>query len=355
VVLVDVRRLGTNQMERCNHVRDMGGGLVAVGGPTSYGVGGYFDTPLEDTLPVDMAIRDEKRRPSLAIVFIIDHSGSMSETSGGVEKLELAKEAAARSVELLFPTDRVGVIAFDDTAAWVVPDRSRIRWVVNSIGTIRSGGGTDIMAGLRAMAEDLPSDPANVKHVILLTDGGADPTGIPELVQRLYAENGITLSTVAVGRDAAPFLEDLAELGGGRYHFTADASSVPSIFTEETTLASRAYIVEEPFFPTLANSSPILTGVASVPRLYGYVATSAKPLAQVILKSEKDDPILAAWQYGLGRSVAFTSDATGHWGRDWVAWQNFPAFWVQAVRYTLGDVQDSVLEMDVVIEVSQPA
>lgn len=363
VVLVDVpaSALSAGQMENLQiYVRDLGGGLVAVGGPTSYGVGGYYQTPLEAALPVDMQIKDEKRRPSLGIVFIIDHSGSMGETSGGVEKLELAKEAAARSVQMLFPTDRVGVIAFDDTASWVVPmtDLSNPAAVLSAIGSIRVGGGTDILGAVQAMAKVLPGDPAKVKHVILLTDGGADPAGIPELVKKLNAENGITLSTVGVGQDAAPFLKDLAALGNGRYHFTTDASSIPSIFTEETSLATRAYIVEEPFFPKLVNASPILAGIdpsagsgqAATPRIYGYVATSAKDLAQVILKSEKDDPILATWQYGLGRSAAFTSDATGRWGRDWVAWPGFATFWAQTVRYTLGDSSNTALEMNVTLD-----
>lgn len=352
VTLVDVpaRTLTNRQMESLrSYVHDLGGGLVAVGGPTSYGVGGYFGTPLEDALPVEMQIKDEQRRPSLGIVFIIDHSGSMSDSSGGVMKLELAKEAAARSVELLFPTDRVGVVAFDDTASWVVPmtDLANPNEVISLIGSIQPGGGTDIMSGMRAMADVLPDDPAKVKHVILLTDGGADPTGIPQLVQRLLAESGITLSTVAVGNDAAPFLKDLAALGSGRYHFTNNAESIPSIFTEETMLASRAYIEEGAFFPEQVNPSPILAGINSVPQLLGYVATSPKDLAQVILQSEKKDPILATWQYGLGRAVAFTSDASGRWARDWVGWQGFPTFWAQTVASTLSDTASTALELTV--------
>jgi Ca-activated chloride channel family protein len=352
VVLADVpaSQLGNNQMETLqSYVRDLGGGLVAVGGPTSYGVGGYYGTPLEDALPVDMQIKDEKRRPSLDIVFIIDHSGSMGETSGGVTKLDLAKEAAARSIELLFPNDHVGVIAFDDTASWVVPitDLQNPEDVANAIGSIQVGGGTDIYAGLLAMSKVLPNDPAKVKHVILLTDGGADSTGIPELVKKLYQENGITLSTVGVGNDAAPFLKDIAALGGGRYHFTNNASTIPNIFTEETSLASRAYIVEESFFPTLVNSSPILANITETPQLHGYIASSAKDLAQVILKSDKGDPILATWQYGLGKSVAFTSDATGRWARDWASSKTFPTFWTQAVRYTINDSLNSALQMTI--------
>lgn len=355
VLLVDVpaRQLGMSQMEALQtYVRDLGGGLAAVGGPSSFGVGGYYDTPLEAALPVDMQIKDEQRRPTLALVFIIDHSGSMSEISGGVAKLELAKEAVARSLDLMFSTDRVGVIAFDDTAKWVVPmtDLTEPEAALAAVGSIQIGGGTDILAGLQAMAEVLPDEPAKVKHAILLTDGGADPTGISELVERLYAENGITLSTVGVGRDAAPFLEDLAAQGGGRYHFTADPASIPTIFTEETSLATRAYLVEETFFPKQVNPSPILAGISSLPSLRGYVASSPKSLAQVILVSDQGDPILAVWQYGLGRALAFTSDAGGRWARDWLRSEQFAVFWAQAIRSILGESRQAVLETDVSLQ-----
>jgi Mg-chelatase subunit ChlD len=358
VVLVDVpaRQLTSRQMTTLqSYVRDLGGGLVVVGGPTSYGVGGYFRTPLEETLPVEIQIKDEQRRPSLAIVFVIDHSGSMAETSGGVVKLELAKEAAMRSVELLMPSDRVGVIAFDDAATWVVPmtDLENPEEVIRSIGTLRPGGGTDILAGLQAMADLLPGEQTTSKHVILLTDGGANPAGIPELVTRLFQENNITLTTVGVGRDAAPFLPNLAELGGGRYHFAADPGAIPSIFTEETMLATRSYIIEEEFSPQLLRSSPILEGINALPSLFGYVGTSPKDTAQTILGTHKGDPLLASWQYGLGKVVAFTSDATGRWAKDWVKWEDFSNFWSNAVQLTVGDMSASALNTQVQLEEGQ--
>ena len=355
VILVDTpaRELNPRQMANLeSYVKDLGGGLVAVGGPTSYGVGGYYKTSLEKALPVEMQIKDEKRRPSLTMVFIIDHSGSMSETSGGVVKVEIAKEAAMRSIELLSPGDRIGVIAFDDAASWVVPITDLVdpESINRQIGTIRPGGGTDIMAGIQAMARLLPDEATDTKHVILLTDGGADPTGIPELVQKLYQENNITLTTVGVGRDAAPFLKDLAEVGGGRYHFAADASAIPAIFTEETSLATRSYINEEPFLPLLVNTSSILSDLNATPLLYGYVGTSPKDSAQVILATPKGDPLLAIWRYGLGRSLAFTSDATGRWAKDWITWEGFATFWAQAVRAVVGDPVVSPLETHVILE-----
>ena len=342
VVLVDVpaRDLSPRQMTALQtYVRDLGGGLVAVGGPTSFGVGGYFRTPLEETLPVEMQIKDQKRRARLTILFIIDHSGSMAETSGGVAKVELAKEAVIRSIDLLSPTDKVGVIAFDEVASWVVnitplDDPAQVK---NRVGTIRADGGTDIYAGVQAAAAVLPGDDSTVKHIILLTDGGADPTGISQLVQEMNQKYGITLSTVGVGKDAAPFLPDLAKAGNGLYHFTADPASIPTIFAEETALATRAYIIEEEFFPQAAQSHPIIQGITSVPKLLGYIGTTAKPAAQTILVSDQQDPILAAWQYGLGKSVAWTSDATGRWAKNWVSWDQFARFWAQAVRYTISD------------------
>jgi Mg-chelatase subunit ChlD len=340
VMLVDVpaRQLNQQQMDTLHtYVRDLGGGLVTVGGPTSYGVGGYFHTPLEEMLPVDILIHDQQRRPSLAMVFIIDRSGSMSESSTGVTKLQLAQEAAIRSVELLYPTDRVGVIAFDDTASWVVPmtDLDYPEPILSAIGSIHIGGGTDILSGIEAMAAVLPDDPALVKHVILLTDGGADPTGIPELVSLLYKNYGITLSTIGVGSDAARYLEELAKLGGGRYSFTTDPSTIPAIFTEETTLMTRAYIIEETTYPELHTASPILTGIDLIPPLAGYIGTSSRETAQTILVSQLGDPILAAWQYGLGRVVSFTSDATSRWAQAWITLEGFPVFWSQAVEYTI--------------------
>lgn len=360
VVLVDVPAKQFTPRQQAaveQYVRDLGGGLLAVGGPQSFGVGGYFRTPLEDVLPVDMQLKDQKRRPRLTIVFIIDHSGSMSETSGGVQKIELAKEAAIRAVELLSPTDKVGVIQFDDSASWVVPITTLDDpdTVINRIASIRADGGTDIMAGVRLMASELPDDDAQLKHTILLTDGIASPTGIPELVQQLYEENGITLSSVAMGRDAdQQLLEQLAQAGGGRYHFAADPASIPEIFTEETTLATRAYIVEETFFPERVGISPILEGISAVPQLLGYVGTSPKEAAQTILVSQladgSRDPILASWQYGLGKSVAWTSDATGRWAEQWVKWDSFATFFAQAVRYTINESVQSDITADVTLD-----
>jgi uncharacterized membrane protein len=352
IILVDVnaKNLSPRKMDTLqSYVRDLGGGLLVVGGPQSYGMGGYFRTPLEETLPVDMQIKDQERFPSVSIVIVIDRSGSMGMQEGGVAKIQLAAEGAVRVVELLNDFDEITVIPVDtqpDNPIGPLPasDKETAISRIRQIGA--GGGGIYVRTGLEAAAQALAQSPNQVKHIILLADGAdsEQKEGVSELIRGLTAEN-VTLTSVSIGRGPdTPWLQEMAELGNGRFHFTDRAANLPQIFTQETTSIQRSYLIEERFFPSLASNSPILTGITAVPPLYGYVGTSAKGTAQVILRTHQDDPLLAAWQYGLGRSVAWTSDATGRWAVDWVPWNGFPVFWTQAVRWTISPARDSVVE-----------
>lgn len=336
------------------YVRDLGGGLVVIGGPNSYGVGGYFETPLEEALPVEMRLRDQERIPQLTMLFVIDRSGSMEvSNASGVSNLELAKEAVVRSFDLLNDNDRTGVLSFDISAYWVLhlqtvgnaDNRAQMR---AEVGKLRPGGGTNIRQGILSADQVLQGDPSDLKHIILLTDGGSDPTGIVPAVERMNENYGITTSVVAVGRDYAEWLQEVAAAGQGKFHLAYDVSTIPAIFTAETLLATRSYIFEEDFRPALAANHPILRGIDSLPLLHGYVASTPKETATVILTGPEDDPLLAAWQYGLGRSVAFTSDATSRWAAEWVTWAGYADFWSQAVRWTIVEGATSNLETRVV-------
>jgi Mg-chelatase subunit ChlD len=353
IVLANVpaSELTKSQMELIEiYVRDLGGGLVTIGGPDSYGVGGYFETPLERTLPVEMRIKDKERVPQLTIVFVIDRSGSMEMVgTSGYSNLELAKEAILRSFNFLNDYDRAGVISFDTEAFWVVDiqdigsaeNRAHLQEVIS---TLRSGGGTDIFGGLSAADKQLPQDPSQLKHIVLLTDGGANPAGILPLVDRMYTNYDITTSVIAVGDGYAPWLADLPPRGGGNFHVTTNTENIPTILASETVLATRSYIFEEPFVPVLTAQSPIMDGITASPELNGYVATTPKDTSTVILTGPEDDPLLASWQYGLGRSVAFTSDATARWANNWVTWENYQRFWNQAIRWTITEGKDTNLE-----------
>ncbi len=348
--------LSNAQMELLDqYVRDIGGGLVVVGGPDSFAPGGYFQTPLERTLPVEMQIKDQQRLPQLTIAYLIDRSGSMGQIGrSGVPNLELAKRAIVLSLELLQPTDRAAVGTFDTSGSWVasfqnVNDNATLIGLVNSI---RAGGGTDILAGMRLVERDIVQEPSEIKHVILLTDGGANPTGLVELAESLHLEDGVTLSSIAIGTNPANFLQRMANAADGNYYEVANVVDIPRIFTQETVLASRSYIVEDTFTPTLTGTSSIMDGINSLPPLRGYVATSPKTAAQKILSSPEPfaDPILASWQYGLGRSVVFTSDATSRWANEWVAWDDFSRFWGQAVSWSINEGANNNLETRIIME-----
>ena len=352
VILVNVnaRDLTQRKMEVLqSYVRDLGGGLVAVGGPQSYGMGGYYKTPLEEMLPVDMQIKDQERFPSVSIVIVIDRSGSMGMQEGGVEKIQLAAEGAVRVVELLNDFDEITVIPVDtEPSNQIGPlpasDKETAINLIRQIGA--GGGGIYVRTGLEAAAEALAQSPNQVKHIILLADGAdsEEKEGVPELIDALTAE-GVTISTVAIGEGPdVLWLQQMAQRGNGRFHFTDRAANLPQIFTQETTAIQRNYLVEERFFPELVSSSPILAGISAVPPLYGYVGASPKGTSQVILNTHLGDPLLATWQYGLGRTVAWTSDATGRWANEWVQWEGFPAFWAQAVRWTMAAERDSQVE-----------
>src|SRR5205814_3447043 len=156
------------------------------------------------------------------------------------------------------------------------------------------------------------------------------------------SSNGITISTVAIGSDAdTSFLQSLAQRGQGRYYYTEEGNSLPEIFAHESHIAARSYIIEHKFSPARTAPSPILDGLGGLPQLLGYVGTSPKPAGQVTLVSDAGDPILAQWQYGLGRVVAWTSDAKGQWAKDWLNWQDFSRFWAQTLRWSSGSESGS--------------
>ncbi len=350
VVVVDVPRLRLSDRQLAAlqvYVRDLGRGLVMIGGPQSYGAGGYQKTPLEETLPVDMGVRDRQKQPDIALVVVIDQSGSMAACHcntfnqggggiAGVQKVDIGKEAILRAAAALTERDEIGVVAFNESAHWVVRTQplGAVEDLQGAISGIRADGQTNIFAGLDQAVQSLEGVAATRRHIILLTDGWSSSGQYDEILARMKAA-GITLSTVGAGGGSNPFLEGLAQQGGGRFYNAVNPSSIPDIFLKETQQVSGQQIVEEPFFPILTSSSPILRGLEDgLPQLRGYNGTTIKPAAQSVLVTARDDPLLAQWQYGLGRSVAWTSDATGRWAKDWVGWSGFNRFFSQLVSWT---------------------
>ncbi|MDD7986846.1 VWA domain-containing protein [Lentisphaera marina] len=329
---IDATNLSARQMDNVRkYVTEFGGGLIMTGSENSFGLGGYYKTPIEEVLPVTSRYEKEKEQPSLGLVLIIDKSGSMSG-----QPIVLAREASKAAVELLSSRDQVGVIAFDGNAKLVTDLTSAANKgeVLSQIDGIGAGGGTNLYPAMLMGRDMLGVSSSKIKHMIILSDGqsqGGDFEGISSELSQM----GVTISTVSLGQGAAvDLMAAIAQIGNGRAYVTNNAEEMPRIFTKETMEASRSAIKEEPFSPIKINDSDYLQGINidETPLLLGYVMTKIKASAQVQLLTETGDPLLASGRYGLGQSIAFTSDATELWAGEWLEWNDFGKFWAQVVR-----------------------
>jgi len=336
VVLSDIgrREMTDERMAAIDrYVADLGGGLVMAGGEAMYGLEGFSKTQLERTLPILFKMKDKP--DEFAMVIVLDKSWSMAG-----QKIELAKEAAIAAVEVLPDRHRIGLLVFNDGMEWVVPlqlasNRARI---IAAIRPIVPSGHTNLFPALEESSKVLAATKADIKHVLVLSDGRTYPDEYEALLRKMV-EGKMTASSVALGDDAdRELLANIATWGHGRNYIVENAVEVPQVFVKETQRATRSTFNEAPLRPVVKKPVELLAGLdfASAPPLLGYARTQAKETAEVILAAgDEDDPILARWPYGLGRAVAFTSDLKDRWAHDWIAWRGYGKFWTQLVRETM--------------------
>jgi uncharacterized membrane protein len=330
-------------------VRDFGVGLVCVGGDQTYGAGGYRGTPLEATLPVNMELDSKKVLPKGALVLLMH---GMEFMHGN----EVARDIAIGALDALGPQDEMGVLLWDGEDRWLFPlapvgDKKEMG---RKLAGMNQGDLPSFQHLMEMGYAGLKKSQANLKHMVVFSDGDPNPP-TQELMNALVGDK-ITVSTVMIaGHVPGDRMQWIAEQGRGRFYDVTSPADLPQVFIKEAAVVLRSAIFEKPFKPQQAAGSEVLRGIGAeeYPTLRGYVATTPKPRAETPLVSQNGDPLLAHWQYGLGRAVAFTSDAKAKWATDWLAWEKYRQFWSQIAQWSLRKVEASDFTTEVAIDNGQ--
>ncbi len=339
------------------YVRDLGGGLVMVGGPDSFGAGGWKGSPLEPILPVKLDLPEQLVVPEAAIVFVLDNSGSMAGSVLGSSRSQqqIANEAASLAIKSLDARDLVGVVSFNSRANLVLPlapneDPER---AAAAVASISSGGGTNLRPALELAYEQLSRVEAKLRHVIVLSDGRSrDEQLLPDLAAEMFDE-GIRVSTIAVGDQAdLNTMRALADRGHGVFYNVVNPSVLPRVFLKAVRVVRSPLVRERPFdVVTLPTGSPLIEGLGAPPRLNGLVLTQAReePTITYAMATPEGEPVLAHWPVGLGQVAAFTSDAD-RWAERWLDWDGYGRFWTQTARLIGRPPTQTDAELSVVAE-----
>ncbi len=318
-------------------VHSLGTGFIMIGGEHSFGAGGWNDSPIEKILPVNMEIKNEKVMPKGALITVV-HTCEIPEGQMWGEKIVMA------ALDALGTRDEMGVLYYGYPAGnqWLFPlqevgNKARLRTLIRGIQP------QDMMDfdNLLAMAHDsLMASSASVRHIVMISDGDPAPPK-PELIKKLQRAQ-ITISTVVINPHnpgGAQMMQQIAKDGRGNFYDVRAYNKLPQIFVKEAATVRKSLIFNEPFLPLTKQNSPILAGISGpgqkLPLLGGYVGTTKKELADVPLETDKGDPLLASWREGVGKTVAFTSDAKDRWATQWISWNQYAKFWAQTVRWSL--------------------
>ncbi|MBU6401534.1 MAG: VWA domain-containing protein, partial [Verrucomicrobia bacterium] len=327
-------------------VRDFGVGLVCIGGDQAYGAGGYRGTPLEATLPLDMELDSKKVLPNGALAIVV-HATEFPNGN------QWARDIAFAALDALGPQDEMGIVLWDGFDRWLFP-LARVgdkKEMGRLIAGMNPGDMPNFQHVMEMAYEALKKSSANLKHMVVFSDGDPNPP-TQALVNSIVADK-VTISAVMIGGHVAPkTMEWLADQGKGRFYDVTSPGQLPQIFIKEAAVILKAAIIEEPFKPQPVAASELVRGITpgEYPILRGYVATTPKPRAEVPLLTEKGDPLLAGWQFGLGRAVAFTSDAKPKWANAWITWDKYRQFWTQLARWALPRVENADFKTDVSVD-----
>jgi len=341
----------TDFLESLNFfVREQGGGLLMAGGKRSFGSGGYFNSAIDELLPVSMELKTEHRKLSVALAIVLDRSGSMGMNvgGGGLTKMDLANEGSANAINLLGSMDQVTVFAVDSEPHLIVPltdVRNGKPALINRVKKIRSeGGGIYVFNGLEAAWKELQNAKSGTKHIILFSDAAdsEQPGAYKKLLKEITSNNG-SVSVIGLGSQAdsdAWLLKDVASLGNGRIFFTDRPAEIPKIFAQETVTIARSAFVDEPVEtqPSGRWSEISPTPLAWLSKIDGYNLsyTREDATASLVSKDEYVAPLVAHARRGIGRTAAVSFPLGGEFSELTRTWPKYGDFTQTLGRWLMG-------------------
>lgn len=330
-------------------VKHTGAGLMVTGGMNAYGPGGYFRSPLEPVLPVSMELRNEHRKMRLAMVIVLDRSGSMSAAADrSYTKMDLANIGAVQVLDLLSPFDEFGLIAVD-SAVHTIVDIKPADQADAERGKILSidagGGGIFVYSGLASAAQMLLRAKAETRHIILFADAAdAEEPGEYRTLIEKCVKAGISISVIGLGTPQdkdAPLLEDIAIIGRGQSFFTIHPQEIPRLFAQDTFTVARSAFVKE---QTAIHPAAGLSGMSDIsfgafPQIGGYNLCYLRPEAAQALLTQDDyrAPVTAYWHSGKGRVISYTGEADGEFTGPMAQWAKTGDFFSSLARWAAGE------------------
>ena len=186
----------------------------------------------------------------------------------------------------------------------------------------------------------LKKSDAALKHLIVISDGDPSPP-TPALVQQ-FIDAKVSVSMIAInphgGRTSRSCRPSRSRPAAGII-FPQDPAQAPAIFIKEAKTLKRSMLQNKIFTPQVEFPSPVLKGIDAVPPLARLRAHHREAARRTILRVPPDkeatdrlDPLLATWRFGLGTTAAWTSDLAPLWAQDWLGWEKYRAFVKQLAR-----------------------
>lgn len=311
------------QQQVAEAVQTRGMGLLVSGGKSAFGPGGYHNTVIETISPVEYVQKEEKKDPSTTLSIVIDTSGSMVGN-----RMTLAKEVARLAIRRLQPHDKVGIVEFYGTKQWAAPIQSAANSIdlQRALNRLGAAGGTVLFPAVEESYYALKNVQTRYKHVLIVTDAGVE-TGPYEALLRKMSDDGIAVSTVLVGPGRhSEFLVELADWGGGRYYHSPDRFNLPELLLKKpSTSMLPPYRPGE--FQIEAHGGRGWWGdveTDKIPPVQTLVETSLRPGADLLLSVVGSGrPVLASWQYGLGRVTSLSTEPVGPGTAKWGPWTGY--------------------------------